>query len=356
MAPFLLLTSSIGKACGVRAKSVDRGSAEQGSSDICSNSPVHGVDTGSSDSDSNAVNSAATGSSNRDGGLGPGVGDTESSNSDSIGNNVTSREPFASNEYSRVTNNLVETYAKNNSEALTELDFEDCTALTNRALWAISYCTSGRGIKRLCIRNCRAITDDGLLAFATEKVKINEIDVRGVENLTLAAATRLIFECEARLVLPIKLDQLVQKICVGEDPRTVLQTALGKTLLFLEAQPSATAFTVPYEEGNTPAEVQSLLLRALNGLTNLTTGGLQLHESYTDICIDFMLPGADVHKWPQKYFDVVCSVPQFTLALASLNLSNANLDQQGLSKFAEGFPRWTKLRELNVFKCFPNKA
>ena len=134
MAPFLLLTSSIGKTCGVRAKSVDRGSVEQGSSDIYSNSPVHGVDTGSSDSDSNAVNSAATGSSNRDGGLGPGVGDTESSNSDSIENNVTSREPFASNEYSRVTNNLVETYAKNNSEALTELDFEDCTALTNRAL------------------------------------------------------------------------------------------------------------------------------------------------------------------------------------------------------------------------------
>ena len=108
MAPFLLLTSSIGKTCGVRAKSVDRGSAEQGSSDIYSNSPVHGVDTGSSDSDSNAVNSAATGSSNRDGGLGPGVGDTESSNSDSIENNVTSREPFASNEYSRVTNNLGE--------------------------------------------------------------------------------------------------------------------------------------------------------------------------------------------------------------------------------------------------------
>ena len=43
------------------------------------------------------------------------------------------------------------------------------------------------------------------------------------------------------------------------------------------------------------------------------------------------------------------------MALASLNLSNANLDQQGLSKFAEGLPRWTKLRELNVFKCFSKK-
>jgi hypothetical protein len=83
-------------------------------------------------------------------------------------------------------------------------------------------------------------TDDGLLAFATEKVKVDEIDVRGVESLTLVAATRLIFECEARLVLPIKLDQLVQKLCVGLDPQTVLQTALGKALLFLEAQPSAT--------------------------------------------------------------------------------------------------------------------
>ena len=118
----------------MRTISDDRGGAEQGSSDIYSNSPVHGVDTGSSNSDSNAVNSAATGSSNQDGCLGPGGGDTESSDSDSIENKVTSREPFASNEYSRVTNNLVETYAKNNPEALTELDFEDCTALTNRAL------------------------------------------------------------------------------------------------------------------------------------------------------------------------------------------------------------------------------
>jgi hypothetical protein len=108
----------------------------------------------------------------------------------------------------RVTNNLVNIYAQNNPDA-PELNLDDCTSLTDEVLWAISTSrATGCCIEKLSIRNCRAITDTGLLALADSKVKIGEIDTRGVEQLTLVAVTRLLFDCGAKMLdnLPAQLE------------------------------------------------------------------------------------------------------------------------------------------------------
>jgi hypothetical protein len=157
----------------------------------------------------------------------------------------------------RVTDELVNTYARNNPDA-PELDFDDCTGLTDEALWAIS---SSRAkdccIEKLSIRNCKAITDKGLLALADSKVKIGEIDTRGVEQLTLVAVTRLLFDCGAKMLdnLPTQLEKKVEEILGDKDS----QSAVGKACLFLAAQPTVSAFTVPYIEGTTSEEVSMML-------------------------------------------------------------------------------------------------
>jgi len=232
----------------------------------------------------------------------------------------------------RVTNTLVNIYARNNPDA-PELNFDDCTSLTDEALWAISTSRAKDCcIEKLSIRNCRAITDNGLLALADSKVNIGEIDARGVEQLTLVAVTRLLFDCGAKMLdnLPTQLEHKTKEILGDKDP----QSAVGKACLFLAAQPTVSAFTVPYTEGTTPQEALVMLLSALKTLANLTIGGLELDGSYSSVSIDLALPGAvdavgDVRDWPitENHFGILFSVPTFGSVLTSLSLSNSSKTQ-----------------------------
>jgi hypothetical protein len=251
----------------------------------------------------------------------------------------------------RVTDELVNTYARNNPDA-PELDFDYCTSLTDEALWAISSSRAKDGcIEKLSIRNCRAITDNGLLALADSKVKIGEIDTRGVDKLTLAAVTRLLFGCGAKIGnLPTQLEHKMKGILGGKDP----QSAVGKSCLFLAAQPTVSAFTVPYAEGTTSEEASMMLLSALKTLANLTIGGLELDGSYSSVSIDLALPGVvdavgHARDWPiaEHHFGILFSVPTFGSVLTSLSLSNSNL-KTGVVHFAKALPGFLALKELDI--------
>jgi hypothetical protein len=252
----------------------------------------------------------------------------------------------------RVTDKLVNTYARNNPDA-PELDLDDCTSLTDEALWAISTSRAKDCcIEKLSIRNCRAITDNGLLALADSKVKIGVIDAHGVEQLTLVAVTRLLFDCGANMLdnLPTQLEQMVKGILGDKDP----QSAVGKACLFLAAQPTVSAFTVPYTEGTTSEEASTMLLSALKTLANLTIGGLELDGSYSSVSIDLALPGAvdavgHVRDWPitENHFGIMFAVPTFGSVLTTLSLSNSNL-KAGLGPFVKALPGFLALKELDI--------
>jgi hypothetical protein len=258
----------------------------------------------------------------------------------------------------RVTNELVNTYARNNPAA-PEINLDDCTSLTDKALWAIS---SSRAedccIEKLSIRNCRAITDNGLLVLADSKVRIGEIDTRGVEQLTLGTVMRLIFECGAKMLdnLPTQLEHKIKEILSDKDP----QSAVGKACLFLAFQPTVSTFTVPYTEETTSQEASMMLLSALKDLANLTIGGLELDWSYSSVSIDLALPAVvdavgHVRDWPitENHFRILFSVPTFSehplggSVLTTLSLSNSNL-KAGVGPFAKALPGFLALKELDI--------
>jgi hypothetical protein len=252
----------------------------------------------------------------------------------------------------RVTNTLVNIYARNNPDA-PELNLDYCTSLTDEALWAISTSRAKDCcIEKLSIRNCRAITDNGLLSLADSKVKIGEIDTRGVEQLTLVAVTRLIFDCGAKMLdhLPTQLEHKMKEILGDKDP----QSAVGKACLFLAAQPTVSVFTVPYTKGTTSEEASMMLLSALKTLSNLTIGGLGLDGSYSSVSMDLALPGAvgavgHARDWPitEHHFGILFSVPTFGSVLTSLSLSNSNL-KAGVGYFVKALPGFLALKELDI--------
>jgi hypothetical protein len=250
-----------------------------------------------------------------------------------------------------VSDQLVKTYAQNNPDEPT-FDFADCTGLTDEALWAISSSRAkGCRIEKLSIQNCRAITDNGLIALADSKVKIGKIDTRGVDQLTLVAVTRLLFDCGAEMLdnLPIQLEQKVKNVLDGKDR----QSAVGKACLFLQAQPTASAFTMPFTDGITSDQVSLMLLLALKTLVNLTIGGLELNRSYSNISIDLTLPGVvpevgHARDWlAEKHYGIMFSIPTLGSVLTSLNLSNSNL-KAGVVYFAKALPALLALEELDI--------
>ena len=255
--------------------------------------------------------------------------------------------------YERVTDKLVKVYVHNNPD-VPKLDFDDCISITDKALWAISSSrVADCSIEKLSIRNCKEITDSGLLALADSKIKIGKIDTYGVQKMTLVAVTRLLFDCGATLLdnLPTELAQKVTAILHGKDP----QSAVGKACLFLEAQPTAGTFTVPYTEGTTAAEqVSQMLFLALKTLANLTVGGLELHRTYDSISIDLTLLGVveevgHARDWPinENHFGILFSIPTLGSVLTSLNLSNANL-KAGVDHLVKALPGCLVLKELNI--------
>jgi hypothetical protein len=264
-----------------------------------------------------------------------------------------------SDDAGRVTDELVNIYARNNPDA-PELNLDDCNSLTDEALWAISTSRAEDCcIKKLSIRNCRAITDNGLLALADSKVKIGEIDAFGVEQLTLVAVTRLIFDCGANMLdnLPTQLEHKMKNLLGDKDP----QSAVGKACLFLAAQPTVSAFTVPYTEGTTSDEASMMLLSALKTLVNLTIGGLELDMSYSNVSIDLTLPGVvdavgHARDWPttEHHFGILFSVPTFGSVLTSLSLSNSNL-KAGVVHFVKALPGFLALKDLKELDISNNK-
>ena len=151
--------------------------------------------------------------------------------------------------------------------------------------------------------------------------------------------------------LPTELAQKVTAILQGKDP----QSAVGKACLFLEAQPTAGTFTVPYTEGTTAAEqVSQMLFLALKTLANLTIGGLELHRTYGSISINLALLGVveevgHTRDWPinANQFGILFSIPTLGSVLTSLNLSNANL-KAGLDHLVKALPGYLVLKELNI--------
>jgi hypothetical protein len=252
----------------------------------------------------------------------------------------------------RVTDELVNNYARNNPD-VPDLNLDDCTSLTDQALWAIATSRAEDCcIEKLSIRNCRAITDNGLLALADSKVKIGEIDTRGVEQLTLVAVSRLLSDCGAKMLdnLPTQLEYKMKEIIGDKDP----QSAVGKACFYLAAQPTVSAFTVPYTEGTTSEEASVMLVSALKTLTSLTTGGLELDGSYSSVSIDLALPGAvdavgHARDWPitENHFGILFSVPTFESVLTSLSLSNSNL-KAGVGHFVKALPGFLTLKELDI--------
>ena len=275
-----------------------------------------------------------------------------------IAPSVITAEPAGSaghvtSKYERVTDKLVKVYVHNNPD-VPKLDFDDCISITDKALWAISSSrVADCSIEKPSIRNCKEITDSGLLALADSKIKIGKIDTYGVQKMTLVAVTRLLFDCGATLLdnLPTELAQKVTAILHGKDP----QSAVGKACLFLEAQPTAGTFTVPYTEGTTAAEqVSQMLFLALKTLANLTIGGLELHRTYDSISIDLTLLGVveevgHARDWPinANHFGILFSIPTLGSVLTSLNLSNANL-KAGVDHLVKALPGFLVLKELNI--------
>jgi hypothetical protein len=257
-----------------------------------------------------------------------------------------------SSKYGRVSDQLVQTYVRNNPNA-PELDFADCTGLTDETLWAISsFRVKDCRIEKLLIQNCRAITDNGLISLADSKVKIGKIDTRGIEQLTLVAVTRLLFDCWAEMVdnLPTQLKKKVKEVLGTKDPHS----AVGKACLFLEAQPTAGTFAMPYAEGTTSEEVSLMLLSVLKNLANLTIGGLELDGSYSNVSIDLTLPGVveevgHARDWPisEKHYGIMFSIPTLGSVLTSLSLSNSNL-KEGIDSFAKALPALLALEELDI--------
>jgi hypothetical protein len=142
----------------------------------------------------------------------------------------------------------------------------------------------------------------------------------------------------------------MKEILGDKDP----QSAVGKACLFVAAQPSVSAFTVPYMEGTTSEEASVMLLSALKTLANLTTGGLDLDGSYSSVSIDLALPGAvdavgHARDWPitEHHFGVLFSVPMFGSVLTSLRLSNSNI-KAGLGHFVNALPGFLALKELDI--------
>jgi hypothetical protein len=254
-----------------------------------------------------------------------------------------SKVPF---DYSSVDNKLVETYAANNPEQHS-FDLSDCVRLTDQALWAIALCCTNtpqraHHLKILSISNCKMITDDGLLPFASMRTKIKEVKMVGVDKLTIVAVTKLLIECEVKpsnFGIPRELMSNVDKALGASDP----STSSGKTRLFIAAEGTANEFTIPFEYKTKDGDVQSLLLLALKNLTNLTIGGLHLDQRHQIKAIDLSFQG-----WlTEKHFGLLFSVSKLASTVTSLNLSRSNLGV-GLRELRKAAPEWKALRELNV--------
>jgi hypothetical protein len=135
--------------------------------------------------------------------------------------------------------------------------------------------------------------------------------------------------------LPTQLEHKAKEILGNKDP----QSAGGKACLFLAAQPTVSAFTVPYTKGTTSQDASMMLLSALKTLANLTIGGLELDGSYSNLTIgglelDLVLPGVvdavgHARDWPitENHFGILFSVPTFGSVLTSLSLSNSSKTQ-----------------------------
>jgi hypothetical protein len=150
--------------------------------------------------------------------------------------------------------------------------------------------------------------------------------------------------------LPTQLEHKMKEILGDKDP----QSAVGKACLFLAAQPTVSAFTVPYTEETTSQEILVMLLSALKTLANLTIGGLELDGSYSSVSIDLALPGAadavgHARDWPitENHFGILFSVPTFGSVLTSLSLCNSNL-KAGVDHFVKALPGFLALKELDI--------
>lgn len=100
------------------------------------------------------------------------------------------------------------------SSGLEELYFDECTAVTDTGLAAVS--ASCRGLKVLSVRRCTRLTDSSLIAVA-ERGTLETLSVNGVHQVTSALINSLTTCCKDTL------HDLDISFC-----RDVSESALGK--------------------------------------------------------------------------------------------------------------------------------
>jgi hypothetical protein len=318
-------------------------------------------------------------------------------------------------DYSPVKNQMVERYAENNPEQQT-FDLSGCVQLTDQSLWAIVLSRSKSGKKyypgtilrknnggtyditfedgnidrrkkakhirlptdkaerskhldsykkgrkieakrshhldMLSISKCVKITDNGLLPFAG--TKIEDVEMEGVEKLTLVAAATLLIGCKVKSMSKLP-PELVTKVGTALGG-CVHSTAGGKTRLFIGAQPTANEFTVPFEfeKKIEDAEVTSLLILALKKLENLKVGGLHLDQQYwrpqhqvKTVDLTLKQDGEDREWMTKKHYGILFGMPNLGKTVTKLNLSNSNL-RNGVHELVQALPKWRALRILDL--------
>jgi hypothetical protein len=265
-------------------------------------------------------------------------------------------------DYSPVKNQMVERYAENNPEQHT-FDLSGCVQLTDQSLWAIVLSRSESSKKyypgeakrshhldMLSISKCVRITDNGLLPFVG--TKIEDVEMEGVDKLTLVAAATLLIDCKvtSKSKLPLELVTKVDTVLGGRGH----STASGKTRLFIGAQPTANEFTIPFEKKIEDKEVTSLLILTLKKLENLKVGGLHLDQQYwrpqhqvRTVDLTLKQDGEDREWMTKNHYGILFGVPNLGKAVTKLNLSNSNLSN-GVHELVQALPKWRALRILDL--------